>query len=94
MITFIQAIPGCLDYDLVRLSGWFGSRRQRLRLKERKEQGPHNNDSRKWSGLSDLRLFTVTAISPFCGTVCTKNHLNRFSISDVSCYPTSDCTSK
>jgi len=48
----IQAVPGCWDYDLVRMSTWFARRRQQLRMKERKERGllhlnNNVNDSRK-----------------------------------------------
>ena len=43
-----------MHYDIGRMANWFGSRRKRLRMKERKEQAPNdtNNDSRKSSSSS------------------------------------------
>ena len=56
-----------MDYDIGRLTNWFANRRQRFRIKERKEQGPGDiKDSRKSSSSqSCLSLFSDSD---------TKNH--------------------
>ena len=47
----MQAVPGCEDYDIARMSTWFANRRVRFRLKERKEPIDNSNDPRKFPTL-------------------------------------------